>query len=102
VILKVSEIMELLGTAEFTKKLHFFVSPNPTSEQISFNYPAEILQQNDILQIELFSILGQKVEAVSVVSETSIFETSHLTSGVYFAKLVSEKGVMGTTKIVVE
>ncbi len=102
VVLKVSEIMELLGTDEFIKKLHFFVSPNPVSEEFSFNYPSEILQQNDTLQIELFSMLGQKIEVISVVSEITLFETSLLASGVYIAKLVSEKGVIGTTKIVIE
>ncbi|MBW2936902.1 T9SS type A sorting domain-containing protein [Aureisphaera sp. CAU 1614] len=102
VTLKVSEIMELLGTDEFTKTPHFFVSPNPATEIISFNYASEILQENEDLQIEIYSILGQKIEAKKVASEVTQVETSQLTSGIYIAKLVSEKGVITTTKIVVE
>ena len=102
VTLKVSEIMELLGTDEFTKTPHFFVSPNPASEIISFNYASEILQENEDLKIEIYSILGQKIEAKKVASEVTQVETSQLASGMYIAKLVSEKGVIATTKIVVE
>ncbi|HAT64288.1 MAG TPA: hypothetical protein DCS66_06755 [Flavobacteriaceae bacterium] len=102
VTLKVSEIMELLGTDEFTKTPHFFVNPNPASEIISFNYASEILQQYENLQIEIYSILGQKIEAKKVASEVTQVETSQLTSGIYIAKLVSEKGVLGATNFIVE
>jgi hypothetical protein len=99
IILKLGTI---LNTEYFSKETQFFTSPNPTNDLISFEYAPETLQQNDTLHIEIYSPLGQKVEAISVVSETSIFETSHLTSGVYIAMLVSEKGVLATTKISVK
>ncbi|MEZ4859064.1 MAG: T9SS type A sorting domain-containing protein [Flavobacteriaceae bacterium] len=101
VILKVSEIL-LLGREDNFKKNYFVAFPNPAKQQVTFEFPAFPIEKNSAYRIELFSMLGQKINEISVIEETTSFDVSQLSSGIYFAHLVSEKGLLATTKIVVE
>jgi len=72
--------------------------PNPASENVSFS-----LKNGTLETIQLFDIRGRTVFSEKNISSTSktIFISS-LNSGVYFAKITSEKGQSAVKKLMVQ
>lgn len=101
VTLKVVEKLELLGIEDFSEEIYLVASPNPASDTVSFSYPSQVFY-NDELSLEIYSILGQKMKSIPVYLETTNFNTSPLSSGLYIVNLVSEKEVLATNKLIIE
>jgi len=63
------------------------VFPNPTNSVIHINF-----EDNIILGIELFSSIGDRIMISS--NNFSTIDISHLSKGLYYLKLATEKGTM--------
>jgi len=82
-----------LSTKEF-KTTDFKVFPNPTQE----NWIVRS-ESDNIKTIKIFNILGKTVLAISPNSKEVKINASQLTSGLYLAKIITEKGA-GSIKLV--
>ncbi|MEZ4817435.1 MAG: T9SS type A sorting domain-containing protein [Flavobacteriaceae bacterium] len=102
VTLKVSDIV-FLSVNNFVANNHLLIaSPNPSKDVLTFNIPASALQKYLTLSIEVVNIFGQKVAEFPLNDIETVFNVSRFSSGIYFANLVSEKGILATTKLLVE
>lgn len=61
------------------------ISPNPFNDFVSFNY------KNTTGILEIFTILGQKMNSYKLESGQNTFNLNALSSGIYFFKITSEK-----------
>ena len=71
---------------------NIFIYPNPTQDMLH-------VKGTDILQVELFNIVGQKV--LSVVANFNAIKLDQLPSGLYFVRLQSKQGEQ-TLKLLIE
>jgi len=67
------------------------VYPNPFTNEV------KVETNNQIKQIEIYNLVGQKI---ANSSNTSIIKTNHLKSGVYLIKVIDDKGNLFTEKII--
>ncbi|MEX0996048.1 MAG: T9SS type A sorting domain-containing protein [Flavobacteriaceae bacterium] len=101
IVLKLNNI--ILNTEDnIITNTPFFVIPNPAIEVITFEYPASIFEDYDQLEIEIYTSLKQKIATIPLREKTTTFDVSHLSSGVYFARLNSEERTIAITKIVLK
>lgn len=92
-----------LATPDFaSEKIEFYVSPNPVNQVASFKYSTIILEENTQLKIEIYDASGQRITEDPVDKESTNINVSHLASGVYFARLLSEKGLIATSVIILK
>ena len=80
---------------ETTLENYFTICPNPASSNFT------IRSHLQYVQVEIYSILGEKKETVVVGDEQSTINIENYSSGVYFVKLQSERGSV-VRKLVVE
>lgn len=88
----------VLSNEEFNAEVvDFSVYPNPTVDLVTFS-----TSSNNIESIQLFDLNGREVQAVASIASTSAYEfdLSNLANGMYLAKVISEKGVSITVKVV--
>lgn len=84
------ENMTPLGINDI-ETVDFLIHPNPASNII------EITCSETIVSVELFNILGQKVQNVS---NTNVLEIDHLQPGMYFVQITNDIGLKGRKKII--
>jgi hypothetical protein len=91
----------ILNSPSFTEEnLQFYAHPNPSEDVINFKYNAALLSNFKNLEVVIYNYLGQKVAQAPNISENFQLDISQLSSGVYFAKLISEKKMLAINKIV--
>ena len=84
-----------LGTEEFSIDA-FNVFPNPTENNWT------IKSSNTIINtIDVFDVLGKKVLSIKPTIDEVEIDASNLNSGLYFAKIATNKGI-NTIKLVKE
>jgi len=72
---------------------NILIGPNPTSDKININ-------NNYLKNVEIFSVYGQKINVIQQVNNSkTIIDLNNQTSGVYFLRLKTEKGMI-TKKII--
>jgi len=84
-------IIDATGIKEFSKN-YTKVYPNPTSSTIT-------IESNDITNIELYNIQGQKVFIGTIPTPKYIIDINNFPKGIYLLKLYGKNGV-GVEKIV--
>ncbi len=89
---------EIAGTADYTLESSLIMLPNPASENVTFS-----LKTGTIATIQLFDIRGRMVLSDNNLSSTAkTLSVSNLNSGIYFAKIISEKGQSALKKLIVQ
>jgi len=78
-----------LGVEDFTDKFNISVSPNPTSNDVTFKLS---LDKNSAVTIQVYQLDGQLIDLVAAdffnIGVTNInYSTSHLSSGMYLYKV---------------
>lgn len=90
---------QIVGTEDLSIENSINMYPNPASGNVIFS-----LKNDDMLQnIQIFDIRGRLVsseENISSNEKTISIET--LNSGIYFAKITSEKGLTAVKKLIVQ
>lgn len=86
---------EITAVSELNANLEIQVFPNPSSDILNLNYPAEIEIQN----IELMDIVGKTIKAFS--NPVSIIDVSDLPAGNYLLRIETNQG-LAVKKILVE
>jgi len=71
------------------------IYPNPAKDQITINSTSN----NQIGQVEIFNLLGAKVDEVTVNNHEAVIDVSTLKTGTYFLKIYADSGV-STEKII--
>ena len=79
-----------LSTDDFNTFSDFSVYPNPTNGILN------VKSNEEIVQIELFSLEGKKVKLIA----SSSIDISDVTRGIYFIKVQTALGSLGTKKII--
>ncbi len=74
-------------------KKHFSLLPNPTSDILTLH-----TNHKKALQIEIYTSSGKRV-LISSIRNNETIPVDHLATGIYYAKIISENKVQGTTKI---
>jgi len=69
--------------------------PNPAQDQISINNTSN----SDITQVEIYNLLGVKVDEITINSQEAVIDVSTLTTGTYFLRIYADSGVV-TKKII--
>jgi hypothetical protein len=72
----------------------FSMFPNPTSDFLNVK-----IQEGEIEQILLYNLNGKKVLSKKINKEQSIIDTQNLIRGIYFIKIILDKGII-TKKLV--
>lgn len=75
------------------------VFPNPASNSILISYPEG---KSKLLELEIFSVSGQRMFQYQLIEPKSSIEISHLPTGLYLLRFVDERGNVATEKLVVE
>ena len=78
---------------------HFVNYPNPFNLETTFSFKSNLTPDT----IEIYDLNGKRVQTLNIPQgETTFTLTSkHFSNGIYFAKLISNKNVVATHKIVV-
>lgn len=76
------------------------IYPNPTKDKVILEISENDLQIN--LTLQLVNIHGIITKQVLIFSTISTIQLDGLSSGVYFYKLKSDKGILNTGKIIIE
>jgi photosystem II stability/assembly factor-like uncharacterized protein len=92
-----SNIIQYLGVKENVFNNTWNIFPNPTNSKITI----EICKFDKISDLIITNINGQELIRQEISSAKTQIDLSHLISGIYFFKLIAEKGVI-TGKIVKE
>ncbi len=71
------------------------IYPNPTKGEFTLQ------SENNILRVELYNIIGEKVMDRKLASKTAQFNISHLTKGIYLVKILYEEGST-ITKVILD
>jgi hypothetical protein len=89
---------QIIGTEDFSMENKLSMLPNPASHTVSFNL------KNDKLQaIQLFSVRGSLVYSEeNLDSNNKTVSIENLNPGIYFAKIISEKGQSIVKKLIIE
>ena len=85
-----------LGINEIKNPFLFTASPNPSSGIFT------ITSSEKINSIEIFDVLGNKIENLKIKNEPTEINISKKAKGIYFVKIVDEKGNFSVKKIIVE
>lgn len=89
---------EIAGTEDFSLRNSLIMLPNPASENVSFTLKNGIIQT-----ISLYDIRGRMVFSEKNISANNkTVSVSSLNSGIYFAKITSEKGLATVKKLMVQ
>ncbi len=89
---------EIAGTENFSLENSLTMLPNPASENVSFS-----LKNDNIATIQLFDIRGRVVFSEKYISNNNkTISVSNLNSGIYFANIISEKGLSTVKKLMVQ
>lgn len=78
---------KILNNPSFQSDESITVFPNPTASIININC------NNTVKKVELYDVQGRLLQIQMVDSTTTSLDISSKTSGIYFAKITSEKGV---------
>jgi uncharacterized repeat protein (TIGR01451 family) len=77
------------------------VYPNPFSDQTTFIIQSEKL--NEIYSFEMLDMLGRNVKAVKNISEKQFsISRNDLQNGMYFYRITSAEGVVGSGKLIIK
>lgn len=89
---------EIVGTDDYSFENVISILPNPASENITFSL------RNDTLQtIQIFDIRGSRVYSKeNIANSETTFSVETLNTGIYMAKITSEKGLTAIKKIIVQ
>lgn len=71
------------------------VYPNPVQDQIAINNTSN----SDITQVEIYNLLGAKVDEITINSQEAVIDVRKLKAGTYFLKIYADSGVV-TKKII--
>ena len=74
----------------------YMMFPNPFSSHLNINYVG-----NEQITIEIYDFLSHKIISKTFTNNTSI-NTDQLSEGIYFYKLINEKGLIKSGKIIKE
>ena len=84
-----------LSSEEFEAEVvDFKVYPNPTANKITFS-----TSSNNIESVQIYDMNGREIQATES-ADAYEFDLSNMANGVYLAKVVSEKGVSTTVKVI--
>lgn len=70
--------------------------PNPANEQVTFSNISPLVSQ-----IEIFNILGEKVETIQPTNSSFQLNVDHYNQGAYFVAYVTASGERRTEKLIV-
>lgn len=82
------QVDEGVGMARFNSRLSLKVYPNPVTNGI-----LQIESSNDLGNVELFSLMGQKIIHLEVDSPRIFIDVSSVTEGIYLLKVQNTLGV---------
>ncbi|MDC9721384.1 MAG: Ig-like domain-containing protein [Urechidicola sp.] len=85
----------VLATADFDLKQHLSIYPNPTNGLLNI----QIADYNEDLTVEIFDILGKKVESKVFVENNNQINLSNLPTGIYLLKATASNKSY-TTRII--
>jgi len=85
------------GIMNSTNTLNITIRPNPTQDQLTIGFPQSVAT-SDIIQVELYDMLGKKVLSKSISNNAAI-SIGSLDNGVYVIK-VSQDGLIYTERVV--
>ncbi len=83
-----------VGIIENYSDFDISIYPNPTNKKIN-------IEGNNIDFIELINSKGQLIETIKAKSNKTLIDLSKQSKGIYFVKVVTEKGV-GVKKVILE
>lgn len=74
------------------------IFPNPVKNTLFINFPDDV----DIINLELFNILGKQVLTATILNQERDLDLSHLSSGIYIARLHTSELETRTFKLIKE
>jgi hypothetical protein len=74
------------------------IFPNPIKNTLFINFPDDV----DIINLELFNILGKQVLTTTILNQEPDLDLSHLSSGIYIARLHTSELETRTFKLIKE
>jgi hypothetical protein len=90
------EICSQTGVETIFNGFSYMMFPNPFSSHVNINYVG-----NEQITIEIYDFLSHKIISKTFTNNTSI-NTDQLSEGIYFYKLINEKGLIKSGKIIKE
>lgn len=90
------EICSQTGVETIFNGFSYMMFPNPFSSHVNINYAG-----NEQITIEIYDFLSHKIISKTFTNNTSI-NTDQLSEGIYFYKLINEKGLIKSGKIIKE
>lgn len=82
------QVDEGVGLARFNNRLSLKVYPNPLTDGI-----LQIESSNDLGNVELLSLMGQRIIHLDVDSPRTFLDVSSVTKGIYMLKVQNTMGV---------
>ncbi len=87
-----------LGIKQQVQNSEITIYPNPFTNQTTISFSNEIKNAT----ISVIDVMGNEVKSINFSGTPLILEKGDLTSGIYFVKIISNKKVIATKKIVIQ
>jgi len=84
----------VVGTPEIAEEVEYSIYPNPVTDQLN------ITSENEMIQVDIFNQLGQKVFSQTVKNNFFNLNTTGYNPGVYYVRITTENGI-ATEKVMV-
>ena len=95
---RIYSLNSVLSTQDFSLENSLSMLPNPASENVTFR-----LKDDSFRVIEIFDIRGGLIISKEIISGSEAnISVENLSSGIYFAKISSEKGQSAIKKLMVQ
>jgi len=72
------------------------IFPNPTHSKFNFKIESD---KNEPITVEIYSVLGSKIESIQKTSEDTEVDLSSYPNGIYYINYISKSGPLGYSKI---
>ena len=81
-------------------KTKTIIAPNPTTGVLRIEIAGQA--RNDVISIDVFDVFGRKVSPHHLITSSShhLINISHLSSGIYFVRILKENNTVETHKII--
>ncbi len=88
-------------TEQSTHALEILISPNPFNESTTINIRNTLGLNTNNLLLNIYNLYGEKIRETQLKTFKSQIFKEGLSSGIYFIKIISEKTIIGSSKLII-
>jgi hypothetical protein len=89
----------LTGVGNIAHNRQLKVYPNPAKDYVVFEHPGA--KNKGDIYVRIYNAIGQKINEITLINDTTTWNTANLPAGVYVYRLVAGDGVTETGRVII-